>query len=87
MEEETLESFPEVPEDLEIILPPEIIEELEEDSFDPDSFTAPPFVPKGKNMLTRVHVATVVIFKRCSIRDHRLGGRVCRHLTVEPTDR
>ena len=52
MEEKTQETLPELPEDLEIILPPEILDKLEEDSFNPDSFTAPPFVPKGKRILT-----------------------------------
>ena len=52
MEEATEDTLPELPEDLEIILPPEILDKLEEDSFNPDSFTAPPFVPKGKRILT-----------------------------------
>ena len=38
----------EVPEELPEI-PPEVIDGLEEDSFNPDSFTAPPFIPKGKD--------------------------------------
>ena len=53
MEEETEDTLPELPEDLEIILPPEILDKLEEDSFNPDSFTAPPFVPKGKRIFNR----------------------------------
>ena len=53
MEEATEDTLPELPEDLEIILPPEILDKLEEDSFNPDSFTAPPFVPKGKRIFNR----------------------------------
>ena len=39
---------PELPEEIPEVI--EIIDGLEEDSFDPDSFTAPPFIPKGKGI-------------------------------------